>query len=656
MAFMLMSAAKAFSLLPNISVIETLTSSKASLGVGIGILVVFLGLWKGIRRRRYKKTDVAHQDASVIKKRLGFTAMDALERDPLFIATQRRVNKSLYTLLKLFTEESGGELGLQDSDLVKDNKVPIYIQIKLIAERLPDQDPQFAVTEDFRSIFITFNGRSDETIALKHLNEDKTWAIEEDNAFSFHEKRFKIDIEKLLTALPLLDAQDGYVVSPPSVKIRPVWGGRGILTGLIMLPLILAAFHPSGLFAQTVQAPIDSSSVGSQAPSPGITSTKPSLNAWLANFHIGSGLRAFKDYAQKLQELSIFGVSGDKKGHLSPNHAYIDALLSELKTMERRPRILMTVTNDRPRRMKDHRLLVQWIGNAKKRQQHIQDLLLLSQRFDGLDIDYENLKTSDGPLFQQFIQELGAALHARGKYLTVTIEIKTLKNQAINWSVISQNVDRVRVMAYQYHFGKTAPGSVSPPDEVLLLADFALGRIPSEKLEIALPIYGFDWVVDSFGRRRGRGKLVGTVDKFQYLSGQLNAETFRDSRTHAARIDYDMWAGSGQHKRVVKHQVFYEDPPSIAYKINALSKKGIVHIGLWQLGVGDLSELFDERKSGLNGTPVPVEIQPLPTNTNPDPAKEDTKPNPAAQKEKSLKGAACSLLKFGPTCPIISSV
>src|SRR4029077_2819349 len=99
----------------------------------------------------------------------------------------------------------------------------------------------------------------------------------------------------------------------------------------------------------------------------------------------------------------------------------------------------------------------------------------------------------DARRFERFLVDLGQALHAKGKILTVTVEHETLMAGMIRWERVDSAVDRVRVMAYQYHYERTRPGSVAPPGRVRRLAQRALGEIPSRKLEIALPLYGYDW-------------------------------------------------------------------------------------------------------------------------------------------------------------------
>jgi len=218
---------------------------------------------------------------------------------------------------------------------------------------------------------------------------------------------------------------------------------------------------------------------------------------------------------------------------------------------------------------------------------HSQDLLTLAEPVDGLDLDYENMLPSDAARFEQFIAYLGNAMHQRGKILSITVEHQTFMEGSFHWDRISKSVDRIRVMAYHYHYERTGPGAISPPVVVARLAAQALAQVPADKLEIALPLYGFDW------SSRGGARTVPTLEKYRQFGHRKSAQVFRDPRTFSARTNYHATETINGRKVRVRHTVWFEDPKSATYKVRLLQKLGIQHIGFWQLGAGNVSELFD---------------------------------------------------------------
>ncbi len=313
----------------------------------------------------------------------------------------------------------------------------------------------------------------------------------------------------------------------------------------------------------------------------------PTLNAWVASFHPGEAAYSLKTHSGQLQELSIFAIGGSVSGKLAVEKEFIKAAVASARRQKDKPRILLTVANNRRGKIGDRALLLRWIASSEGQKKHIADLVKMTENVDGIDIDYENLYPTDGPRYALFISQLAQALHARGKYLSVTVERNALMYASIDWTDMSTRVDRIRIMAYPYRYGRSHPGSISPPSAVLALAERADTLIPPEKLEIALPLYGYDWAP------YGKGKLVTTMKQFQKLSRMPGAKVFRDPLTHSARIQYQTQEFKNKKKRTISHEVWFEDPQSVANKVLLLRQMGVIHIGLWQLGIGNISEFFE---------------------------------------------------------------
>jgi spore germination protein len=307
------------------------------------------------------------------------------------------------------------------------------------------------------------------------------------------------------------------------------------------------------------------------------------INGWVADFSHKLAMRALRNEAAGLSEVSLFAVGGDSQGRLLPETEFIRLALHALSYQPQHPRVLLTVANNRPGHVQDRLLLNQWLGNGKKWSRHAHQLMGLASSVDGLDLDYENLPLRYEKNFARFVMYLGRKLHGEGKYLTVTVEATTFVHSDMDWRAISAEVDRIRVMAYPYNYEKTNPGSVCPPDWAEGLARRGLQQVPADKLEIALPLFGYDWA------SRGHGRVLAMPSHYETLMKHRMAWHFHDDHTRSARIDY---IAPDAHGRLVRHEVWYDDAESALYKIQRLHTLGIRHIGLWQLGIGDLAPLF----------------------------------------------------------------
>ena len=107
--------------------------------------------------------------------------------------------------------------------------------------------------------------------------------------------------------------------------------------------------------------------------------------------------------------------------------------------------------------------------------------------YDGIDLDYENLRASDRAAFTSFVQHLAGALHAQGKLLTVNVYAKTSEPgtwdgpQAQDWWAIGQAADQVRIMTYEYSWSTSPPGPIAPVNWVNDVIGYATSQIPPGK-------------------------------------------------------------------------------------------------------------------------------------------------------------------------------
>ena len=147
------------------------------------------------------------------------------------------------------------------------------------------------------------------------------------------------------------------------------------------------------------------------------------------------------------------------------------------------------------------------LADPAARAQHVADLVALTVNngFDGLDINYENFAFKDGrsswdatqPNWTAFVAELGAALRAQGKLLSVTIPGPCdTRNQCggrngywvYNLPGIAPHADRIRIMAYDYTVQSIGP--IAPIGWVRANVEYAVTVMDPGKLQIGVPTYG----------------------------------------------------------------------------------------------------------------------------------------------------------------------
>lgn len=160
------------------------------------------------------------------------------------------------------------------------------------------------------------------------------------------------------------------------------------------------------------------------------------------------------------------------------------------------------------------------LADPAKRAGHIADIVALvtSNGYDGIDLDYEVFAFTDGraswpatqPNWIAFVNELGNALHAQGKLLSVTVPgpcdtLNRCGGQYGYWVYsipqIAGAADIIRIMAYDFHV--QGIGAIAPLPWVNAIVAYTVGVMPASKLQIGVPTYGRSWT-----KKNAAGKYV----------------------------------------------------------------------------------------------------------------------------------------------------
>lgn len=129
-----------------------------------------------------------------------------------------------------------------------------------------------------------------------------------------------------------------------------------------------------------------------------------------------------------------------------------------------------------------------------------------SQNYDGIDLDFEGFAFIDpnttwkttAPNWVLFVKELGTALHAQNKILSITTPYLfdpagTQKGYFVYaWAQIAPHIDRLRIMTYDYSTSR--PGPIGPISWTEKTVKYAISVMPASKVYLGLPGYGKDWV------------------------------------------------------------------------------------------------------------------------------------------------------------------
>jgi spore germination protein YaaH len=213
--------------------------------------------------------------------------------------------------------------------------------------------------------------------------------------------------------------------------------------------------------------------------------------------------------------------------------------------------------------------------------------------YRGVNVDFENLAYStnvadDRSAYTKLITDLGAALHAQGKELIISVPGKTQDDPGNTWAypfdfaALAPHVDYMQVMTYdEYGPGWSGPGPVAGLDWMETCVKYTVSLVPPSKILSGLPAYAADWDLTASTPSKSVGTSPMWKDVPALLAGS-NAATHRDAASSTPYADYTSKDGH-------KHQIWYDDAASITAKAALARKYGLRGVSMWSLGQEDLS-------------------------------------------------------------------
>jgi len=246
------------------------------------------------------------------------------------------------------------------------------------------------------------------------------------------------------------------------------------------------------------------------------------------------------------------------------------------------------------------------LADQAARARHVDTIVGFAEEggYDGIDVDYEQFAFADGrltwadtrPNWVAFVAELGAALRADGRTLTVSIPPVYDAGRTddsgfwvYDYGAIVEHVDRIRIMAYDFSVGEAGP--IAPLSFVESAVTGAIEATGSpDKLVLGLPAYGRNWPVFVTGTCPAEdvpGRTSVSARSVDELIERRGAEPVFSERTGESLFEYQLEITDGVDTCVQTRRVHYVDGAGIALRMDLARRYRLDGVALWAFGFDD---------------------------------------------------------------------
>ncbi len=222
------------------------------------------------------------------------------------------------------------------------------------------------------------------------------------------------------------------------------------------------------------------------------------------------------------------------------------------------------------------------LSNPTARENLVQNSLqnVIDKGYDGIDIDFEFLFPQDRQPYVDFIARMRQVMNENGYICVVAVPPKTSDSQmgllyeGVDYAGLGEAADYVLAMTYEWGYRFGPPLAIAPVPSVRRVLDYAITRIPPEKLILGISNYGYDWTLP-FVRGESDAPSI-SYEEALALARRYNVEIEFDQQARAPFFYYTDDAGR-------EHVVWFEDARSFEAKVELIEEYNLAGGFIWDL-------------------------------------------------------------------------
>lgn len=321
----------------------------------------------------------------------------------------------------------------------------------------------------------------------------------------------------------------------------------------------------------------------------GLTKQESKVIGWIPYWDQKLATQSFKQNANKIDYISLFWYRLDENGNLELyNNVVEDKSIIDF-AKKKNVKVLALVANlsDDGSSIWDYKRVDKVIFTKESRKKHIDELIKLVEKnnFDGIDIDYEALKSSQRENFSLFIEDLSKELHKKNKILGVAIHPKTSDgnpheangSQAQDLKKIGRHADQLYFMTYLEHGAFSDPGPIGSLPWMRQVLEFGMSQVPKQKVYLGIGLMGAHWIKEN-DEFKGQDNELPFLEIVK-VANQHNITPIWDdvSKTPYLKFQTDS----------KDNIVWFENAESIKLRVDLAKDRGIGGVAFWRLGGED---------------------------------------------------------------------
>ncbi|MGI5849753.1 MAG: LysM peptidoglycan-binding domain-containing protein [Christensenellales bacterium] len=303
------------------------------------------------------------------------------------------------------------------------------------------------------------------------------------------------------------------------------------------------------------------------------------VNAYIEHSTAQNESRQVNDVGEYLTYISPFSYQAKIDGSLNPLND--STILSESRKYRIAP--LMVVTNFANGNF-DTNLVDTILQNPSIQDTLINNIInvMKEKGYYGVNIDFERISPENRQLYNDFLRRVVAALHPLNYVVSTALAPKPSDFQTGAWHgahdyrAHGEIVDFVILMTYEWGWSGGPPYAVAPIDLVEDVIRYAVSVIPSRKILMGMPLYGYDWPLPYMPGGRW-AKRISPQEAIR-LAAERSMEIRFDTKTQSPTYRY-------RDANNVEHEVWFEDARSVQAKLLLVNKYDLRGVSYWLLGV-----------------------------------------------------------------------